>query len=133
MGFLKRLFSREDTEKTDKGYSDPSGIYLYVKCDRCGTCVKLRVDKKYDLENLGDSYSWHKTIVDSRCFRRMQTVVHFDRNYRVTGSELEGGKYITETEYREWLAAKEAAQNQPIEPETNSSTEDHEDPESDTV
>lgn len=109
MGFLKRLFGREREEGSDTGYKDPAGIYLYVKCSHCGTCVKLRADKKYDLENNGNGYTWHKTIVDSKCFRRMQTEVQFDRKYEVVNAQLDGGQYITEAEYQAWLADQEAS------------------------
>jgi len=95
MDLLKRLFGRDD----DKKHHDPQGIYLYVECDRCGAQVRVRADKKYDLNRTEDGFTWHKTIVDSKCFQQIPTVVHFDRNYNVVDSEIEGGHYITKEAY----------------------------------
>lgn len=98
MGFLHKLFGSRPKEKpTTTG--DPHGIYLYAQCDHCGSIVRLRADKQHDLLNENGGYIWHKTIVDSRCFRRMQTIVHFDSRYQIVSSELQGGKYVSEADY----------------------------------
>ena len=90
MGFLKKLFGGEQKGE----YRDRQGIYLYVECDRCGDRLRLRVDKKYDLNRDESGYVWRKTIVDNKCFRPMETTIHFDRNYAVVEQEIEGGHYI---------------------------------------
>jgi len=96
MGFLQKLFGGE---KREKKYVDKTGLYFYVQCDNCGAAVRVRADKQHDLLREDAGYVWHKTIVDSKCFRRMPTVVRMDRNYEVTTAEIEGGRYITEAEY----------------------------------
>lgn len=106
MGFLKRLFGGETQTQP---YVDKDGIYLYVRCDNCGTAVKLRADKQYDLVNEGDGFVWHKTVVDNRCFRPMPTVVYFNSNYEITAHEITGGRYISEEEYNAFLAEKASA------------------------
>ncbi len=93
MGFLKKLFGGSGE------YVDTDGIYFYAKCDNCGVIVKVRASKQNDLSRTNGGYEWHKTIVDNRCFRRMQTVVTFDRNYNITDAQLIGGEYVTEAEY----------------------------------
>ena len=95
MGFLRRLFGGKD-----QPYEDTQGIYLYVACDHCGSRLRVRIDKQHDLNRQGSGYVWHKTIVDSRCFRPMPTVVRFDSAYNVIESEIEGGRYLTEAEYK---------------------------------
>ena len=75
MGFLKRLFGGEKENK-ESGYVDKTGIYFYVQCDNCGTCVRLRADKEHDLMREDNGFTWHKTIVDSRCFRPSATKGH---------------------------------------------------------
>ena len=102
MGFLKRLFGGGDKEQE---YVDKHGLYFYVRCDNCGAVVRVRADKQHDLNRVDGGYTWHKTIVDNKCFRRMETTVHLDGNYNVTGSELDGGQYITKAEYEAALAA----------------------------
>ena len=96
MSFLKRLFGGQSKEKE---YVDKRGIYFYVRCDNCGTCVRVRADKEYDLLREGGGFVWHKTIVDNRCFRPMSTVVYLDGNYQVTSEEISGGHYISQAEY----------------------------------
>ncbi len=96
MGFLKKLFGGG---KGDKPYVDARGIYFYAQCDHCGSRVKVRADKEYDLQRVDGGFIWHKTIVDSKCFRRMQAVVHLDRNYHVTGQEISDGRFLTQDEY----------------------------------
>lgn len=103
MGFLKKLFGGGAPKK----YVDTQGVYFYVECANCGARVRVRADKQHDLQNSEDGgYEWHKTIVDSRCFRRIQTVVQLDANYQMTGHEISGGRFLTEDEY---LAAEAAA------------------------
>ena len=46
--------------------------------------------------------------MDSKCFRLMRATVRFTDGYKVTGQELEGGKFITRPEY-EALANKSRA------------------------
>lgn len=97
MSFLKKLFGGDDSNRSSG--SDDQGFFLYVQCDNCAAKVRLRVHKQHDLNNTDDGYVWVKTIIDSRCFRPMHTVVHFDRSYHMVSHELEGGRYISREEY----------------------------------
>jgi hypothetical protein len=97
MSFLKRLFSGEGSSKGQS--SDSDGFFFYVQCDNCGKKVRLRILKQYELNNSGNGYVWHKTIVDSRCFREIPTVVHFDSSYNVSSADIQGGHQISREEY----------------------------------
>ncbi|NKQ35472.1 MAG: hypothetical protein HF973_07635 [Chloroflexi bacterium] len=108
MGFLQKLFGGG---KREKEYVDKTGLYFYVQCDNCGTAVRVRADKQHDLLSEDGGYVWHKTIVDSKCFRRIPVVVYLDRSYQMTSAEIEGGHFITEEEYNAFVAAA----NQPVE------------------
>lgn len=103
MGFLKRLFGGENRSTAGKDYVDTQGVYFYVRCDNCGTIVRVRADKQHDLNNENGGYAWHKTIVDNRCFRPMQTVVYLDGNYQMTSHEITGGQFVSEADYQAWL------------------------------
>jgi hypothetical protein len=95
MDFLRRLFGGDK-----KGSQvDTQGVYFYVRCNHCGARTRLRADKQYDINRTEDGYVWHKTIVDSKCFRQMPAVVRLDRNYHVTDAEISGGEFITKEEY----------------------------------
>ena len=109
MGFLKKLFGGGNANENQSGRvpADPQGLYFYVQCDRCGAPVRLRADKQYDLLNESNGYTWHKTIVDNRCFRPMPTVVHLNAAYEMISHEISGGHYISQDEYEALLAARE--------------------------
>lgn len=110
MGFLKRLFGGD--KKGGGQYIDKQGLYFYVQCNNCQSVVRVRADKQHDLQRTDGGFEWHKTIVDSRCFRRMQTRVQLDSNYQIVDSELSGGKYISEADYKQILAAQADAAEQ---------------------
>ena len=120
MGFLKKLLGGGNkVGRADKPQTDTQGIYFYVQCDRCGTPVRLRADKQYDLINEGGGFVWHKTIVDNRCFRPMPTVVYLNSAYEMVSHEITGGRYITQEEYETLLAAQTATPDEADEsPET---------------
>jgi len=110
MGFFKKIFG--GGEKKPSEYVDKRGVYFYVRCDNCGTVVKLRADKEYDLERQDNGFVWHKTVVDNRCFQSMPTVVVLDANYEVVSTEISGGEYVTEQNFEAYLqeqASKAAA------------------------
>lgn len=111
MGFFKKLFGGGD--QSSKPYVDQQGVYFYVQCDNCGTAVRLRADKTYDLINQGDGYEWHKTVVDNRCFRPMPTVVRLNSQYEMVAHEISGGHYITAEAYEQWLAEEQARRADP--------------------
>jgi hypothetical protein len=98
MNFLKRLFGGGEPGQA-AGQSD-DGFFLYVQCNRCGDRVRLRIHKSHDLNRTDEGFTWHKTIIDNRCFRPITTVVNFDSNYQVVEQEIEGGRYISEAEFR---------------------------------
>lgn len=95
MGFLRRLLGGDK-----KGSQvDTQGVYFFVRCNHCGARIRLRADKQYDINRSEDGYVWHKTIVDSKCFRQMPAVVHLDSNYEVISAEISGGEFITREAY----------------------------------
>jgi hypothetical protein len=95
MSFLKRLFGGGQADNS----AGDDGFFVYVQCDRCGAAVRLRIHKHHDLNRDDGGFSWHKTIVDSRCFRPMPTVAQFDGQYNMVGHEIQGGHYISREEY----------------------------------
>ena len=102
MGFLKKLF---DTlfGSSEGEIHDPDGIYLYVKCNRCGAPVRVRADRRHDLQRDYDTneYILRKEIMDGTCFSMMQATVRFGPDYRIIDQQIEGGEFITWEEYKE--------------------------------
>lgn len=80
--------------------SDQDAIWLYVQCDKCGEKLRIRVDRRYDLEpDPEGGYFLRKEMMDGRCFRLMYSEIHFDRAYNILSQELSGGHFITKEEF----------------------------------
>ena len=94
MGILKRLFGGGEPRDRD-------AIWLYVRCDYCGQKLKIRVDRRFDLQRDYErgGYRLDKSIMDGTCFSRMMARVHFDSGQRIISQELEGGTFLTHEEY----------------------------------
>jgi hypothetical protein len=110
MNVLRRLFG-------GKTASDDGAIHLYVKCNRCGAPVHVRVDPRNDLVSEYDDsddpsgYLLVKEIMDSRCFRLMRAEITYDRARREQGRTIEGGTFITKEEYEQLAAPQAHASN----------------------
>jgi hypothetical protein len=102
MNFLRRLFGG--------GPAADNAIHLYVRCDRCGAPVHVRVDPRNDLmSEYGDDdeatgYRLIKEIMDARCFRLMRAEIEYDRARREIARTLEGGTFISKEEYDRLVA-----------------------------
>ncbi len=108
MGFLKKLFGGE---KKNKPYVDKQGIYFYVQVDDKESYVRVRADRQHDLQRMDGGFVWHKTIVDSKYFRRMNAVVNFDNSYNITHSELDGGRFISKEQYETAVSPPKPVEN----------------------
>lgn len=101
MGFLKKLgaaiFGSPDAEP-----KDPDGIYFYVKCDRCGSPIRIRADRRHDLspDYEKGGYVLRKEIMDGSCFALINAVVRFNEAYHIVEQDLEGGEFITAEVYQ---------------------------------
>lgn len=99
MSFLKRLSSILTGGAGEGG--ERNAYWLYVRCDRCGEKLRLRVDRQYEIQPDYDQggYVLRKEIMDGTCFQLMYAEVHFDPAMRVTSRDLRGGTFITAEEY----------------------------------
>ncbi len=92
MGWLDKLFGRSSAP------SAVSGLMRAVRCNRCGTIVRVRIDPRNDLSLNDDSsgYLLRKIIVDDTCFSRIEMVLTFDLNRRETDATITGGTFVQE-------------------------------------
>jgi hypothetical protein len=87
------------------GDADRGALYLYVRCNRCGDVVRVRVNMANELGQEfaeGDGvagYVLRKGVVDTKCFRPIQVKLTFDGRRRETGREIEGGQFVTREEF----------------------------------
>ncbi len=95
---IRQLFTGSKQEIKDR-----DGIYIYVKCGKCGAPVRIRADRRHDLQRDFDSdtggFILRKEVMDGSCFSLFYFTVHFDAAYHITAREIEGGEFITWEEY----------------------------------
>ena len=91
MGILRRLAALWGSRAAE-------ARVFHVRCDHCGEVVRVRVDLRWDLTQEFDGdltgYRLSKDVLGVRCNRLMRLRVTFDRAYRVTGTEVEGGQLV---------------------------------------
>jgi hypothetical protein len=106
MQWLRRLLN-------SSGSPGDGAIHLYVRCNRCGAPVHVRVDPRNDLTiEYGDDetpsgYNLIKEIMDARCFRLMRAEIAYDQARRETGRQIEGGTFISREEHDQLVARGE--------------------------
>ncbi|MCD6520892.1 MAG: hypothetical protein J7M05_13320 [Anaerolineae bacterium] len=124
MGLLKKLlqFFGGGTAGSARGSStsrsDPYGLWFYFRCNKCGAVVRVRADKRNDLnreEGGPGVFLYRKEVMDDKCFQLMRADIWLDSHYNVVSAEVQGGELITEEEYE---AAKAAAQEKASTPPT---------------
>jgi hypothetical protein len=96
MSFFKRL-TRLLSASPPK---DPF-YHFTVVCNRCGEQIEGRVNTSNDLsqqdedEGGGAVYFARKTLVgDSLCFQRVEVELTFDKDRKILGREITGGKFV---------------------------------------
>src|SRR5687768_14403903 len=74
MGFLDTLKAIFGGGGAASGDRDGNALFLYVRCDRCGDIVRVRVNMANELQQeFAESdgvagYALRKGVVDSKCF-----------------------------------------------------------------
>jgi hypothetical protein len=100
MTIFKKFFS-----KIEEKFEEEDIIYLYIKCDRCGENIKVRITKSTDLlynynEPIGEvKYTLRKEILGSKCPNLIYAFAKFDKNKNMLNLDVKGGTSITQEEY----------------------------------
>jgi len=96
MNLIKRLFGSGEP----KPYVDEYGIYVYVHNQRCDSYVRVRIDRRHDLNRTDEGFVWHKTVVDAKCFDKLDVVMTFDAKYNVVKQEISSpGAFVDQETY----------------------------------
>ncbi|MBM7844078.1 hypothetical protein [Herpetosiphon giganteus] len=91
MSFFRKLFGGGSSQPT----SD-AGIYLQVRCKRCGSVIRLRIDSRNDLSQRDDDENFfvRKTLVDDRCYSRIELEAVFSPKRQLINCEINGGTLV---------------------------------------
>ena len=98
VGWLKNLFGSSELPTRQAG---DKGIYLYVRLDRSGEVVRLRIDPGQDLnfdEDTGE-YTCVKGIIGPKSYRQAEATFHFNSGRMLTTAEVKGGTLATPQEW----------------------------------
>jgi hypothetical protein len=98
MGFfdsLKKLFS-------STGQPPDRGRYYYVKLDKSGEIVRIRLDPQHDLapQYGKGTYTSHKAIIGPETLARAEAVFTFDENRQFVEADISGGSLTDEEAYQ---------------------------------
>jgi hypothetical protein len=99
MNFLRQL-ANIFTPRPSPASGDV-GLYYYIRCNRCGEVIKVRVNPMNDLsisDEPGKRFT-HKTIVGQRCYNRIEADFTYDNNRKLVNSEISGGTMVTQEDY----------------------------------
>ena len=99
MNFLKTLFG-------GGGRNEDRGMYFYVRPKMCQEVLRIRVDPLNDLSRTDDGkgYWCRKLASAARCPFQAEVEIYFDKNKRMTGSDVTNGELVSEGE---WAAGRE--------------------------
>ncbi len=84
-------------------------LYVYVKCMRCNEIIPVRISLKEEVQENYDkdkekscSFYLRKEVVGSgsnRCFARISIYLEFDGQFRVIGTQINGGSFVSQDDY----------------------------------
>lgn len=112
MSFLKKIFGGSSGGTGSE--SDAHALWLYVRCNKCGAPVAIRVDMRNDISTdyeTGRRYL-RKEIMDSTCFQLIYATVNFDGAGKIMDKSVERGTFLTREEYEVARAEFDAARGE---------------------
>jgi len=84
--------------------TDPDALWLYFRCSRCGSIVRVRAHKRNDLNRVEEEgfpgvFELHKDVMDNKCFQLMHADIYFDASYQIVSADVQGGQLVSQEEY----------------------------------
>ncbi len=109
IGRLRDLFGGGGEQPQD------TGVYLYVRLNRTGEIVRLRLSPEHEFvpADDGEGYVTRKTIVGPRHFERAEATFSFDSSRVLTNADISGGALVDEAAWDAWREQESAARQQP--------------------
>jgi hypothetical protein len=104
MGFFAKL--RKTLSGGSRAQPD-TGLYFYVKLDRSGEIVRVRLDLSREInpDYEQGGFVSHKSIIGPRTFLRAEATFRFDEARRLVDWEVAGGSPSTQQEWETQEAA----------------------------
>lgn len=99
---LKNVFSGQERDE---------GIYLYVKLDRSGEVVRLRLNPQHDMNRDSErgGYVSRKKIIGPRTYKQSEATFRFNDNYQLVEWDITDGELVAE---EDWTAQQETTGKQ---------------------
>jgi hypothetical protein len=99
MNFLKQLADFFTARPMPSG-SDV-GLYYYIKCNRCGEVIKVRINPMNDLsQSDGENTLFvRKVIVGRKCYNRIDAEFTYSTARKLLGAEVSGGEMVDKKAY----------------------------------
>jgi hypothetical protein len=104
MNFLKQLAEFFTARPTPIG-SDV-GLYYYIKCNRCGEIIKVRINPMNDLSysDSDNTMFVRKVIVGRKCYNRIDAEFTYNNQRKLLNAEASGGDIVDKKEYDQQAA-----------------------------
>jgi hypothetical protein len=90
------------------GSARDDAFYYYVRCNKCGEHIRVRVDRVNDLAQDFEGESDHPTgyvankgVVGKKCFRVINLSIRYDSRRKEASRSIDGGTFIAAEEYEE--------------------------------
>lgn len=99
MGFFKKVFAFKALKAAK---FEAEILWLEVECSKCQEIIKVRVNKKADLQNeflqpgkAGCAFALKKEVLGKRCPNLMEVSLKFDDRFRVLSRKVKNGRLIS--------------------------------------
>jgi len=95
MSWLNKLFGTPSSSKRGDG----DALWLYVQCDRCGTPLAVRVDRRNEVASDYESGGavLRQEMMHGVCFQPTYAALHVDAQGHVTERSAATGNFLTRT------------------------------------
>ena len=92
---LKKLFGGTG------GTGKDMGLYFYIRLDKSGEIVKIRLDPRHDLapEYKEGTYFSNKAIIGPKSIERADATFYFDEKRSFDHADIQGGELTDEESY----------------------------------
>lgn len=77
-------------------------LWLIVECGKCGERIRVRINKKTDLQNefrrpggSGSSFTLKKEVMGNNCYNLMEVYLEFNDQYRILSKRVKNGKLLS--------------------------------------